>query len=255
MKLPIVEDYVDEIYGMLHATPKQLSENGILFTAYHFFLGGGRMSCAHFCKLLYDHLNLKHACKFSQSPWSPDDPASHDNITALMALAYYFNAPIQLPILGVHWRPVDIIYYSRIKYPDHLLPKLFTPIASLWMIYSCWKTYQIRPYPWDKLKLYYLKWTKQIEYHRTENGGDRIIYKYKSPPNPNDPYVYWLDRRRATSGKLLSWLRFQSGLFPLTQKICNRLIAKQYSNWRTVFWEYFNDASHPVVVEAYRLRI
>lgn len=49
----------------------------------------------------------------------------------------------------------------------------------------------------------------------------------------------------ATDGKLLSWLRLQTGNYPLTSRIYNYIIKKRYGSWCNIFSVYFKDPEHP----------
>jgi hypothetical protein len=50
----------------------------------------------------------------------------------------------------------------------------------------------------------------------------------------------------ATDSKLLAWLRFKGGLdMPLTKKICEYFIRKNFGSWKGVFDTYFMEG-HPL---------
>lgn len=53
------------------------------------------------------------------------------------------------------------------------------------------------------------------------------------------------DKVLATDGKLLSWLRLQTGNYPITNYIYNHLIKEHYGSWTNIFSVYFKDKDHP----------
>lgn len=49
-----------------------------------------------------------------------------------------------------------------------------------------------------------------------------------------------------TDGKLLAWVKFRSYKMPLTEKICNYFVGKQFGGWKKVFETYFREPTNPV---------
>lgn len=49
----------------------------------------------------------------------------------------------------------------------------------------------------------------------------------------------------ATDGKLLSWLRLQTGNYPLTKRVYDSIIKEHYGSWNLIFKTYFKELDHP----------
>ena len=49
----------------------------------------------------------------------------------------------------------------------------------------------------------------------------------------------------ATDGKLLSWLRLQTGNYPLTKRVYDSIISYRYGSWSKIFRTYFREPGHP----------
>ena len=52
------------------------------------------------------------------------------------------------------------------------------------------------------------------------------------------------DKVPSTDGILLTWLRLNAVSMPITEKICTKLVVKNYGSWKNVFRIYFKDPNH-----------
>jgi len=137
-------------YGLIHAYPNEYSENGILFFVENVLKTKKDTLDKIFLIYRFNDLVIKHSVSFesigeySQNPWSPKDPASHDNVTAIVAFSYLYKLRyhMDLKILGKFYHPRDVIFYSYLK--GNILAKLLMFIPSIAMILSCLRKYKVR---------------------------------------------------------------------------------------------------------------
>ena len=246
--MAVVIGFVDSTYKMIHAEPDKICENPIQFTFLNKLINFDLEYKNRVSELISAHILPDHG--YIQHPWNKKDPASHDIMTAILTMSRLCGLAFHKQYKNKQWHPRDVIYYGLLK--GSVIAKLFTPVLSLILIFSCLRTKKTRPNIWERPALWWLRLTKQIVFEREEikeGGFKRIIYKYKKPKNPDDPYVYWLDEMHVTDGKLLNFIRFKSGLLPKTEKICNKILIKKYGEnpWSTISLIYFKYPDHPVV--------
>lgn len=114
--------YFDE-YGLLQLSPEaEITDNGILFLAEWYVLQEPvyPYTVYHRDRSKINQVIKKHMTtmgEFCQNPENRDDPASHDNLTAIMVLSKKCDLcwHKNIKIWGVVWHPRDIIFYSLLR--------------------------------------------------------------------------------------------------------------------------------------------
>ena len=164
---------------------------------------------------------------------SKEDPASHDNLTAIMSLSYIYNLEFHkkykvLNTKVMHLR--DIAYYSALKYPS--FQWLFVPIVGLFMIDSCWSKFEYNP------MRFFQRMKPVIDEHYLETKFN----KYTDATS----YTYVRMKYVSTSTKLLCFLRFKTLNFVIFEKICNHFLRKNFGKlfWNDIFLLYFKNPNH-----------
>lgn len=218
-------------YGMLHVQPMPSdSENGVLFTVENYMLMDmerrGTYLPRSFKEIVKAHEVSPGA--YGQSPWDLQNPASHDNATAIVAYSYFLEtrgltkglpaAHKNLKILGKFWHPRDIIYYNYVAGGLRgAIATLFLPLLTLIQAYSMLDAYKVR-------------------------DGVRIL---------------------KTDGKILSFVRNyackdDSFWFNLSWKLNNWILSFSptfgESGWPGIFDFYFKNPGHPNRVLARRVK-
>ena len=250
------EDWFDE-YRMLHLrNPPDRSDNGMLFTVEYNFLSellGEEPRIDAFNFMVYAHQISKGV--YSQTPWNKTDPASHDNITAMVAYSYYHDLRPHktLKIWGKFWHPKELIFYCfcRRRWYDYwAFPML--PILSLLMFMSFFRKYKFRLVNRrdNIIKSTLLEFIESI----------KDTWKFGTP-NPD------IKKMPQTDGKKIGWVRCQGTMHKsftmrLTYKICN-FIMKKFSiysmigngHWYRLFRQYYTESgdSHPINIISKKL--
>ena len=195
--------YWDE-HGFLHAqNGVHNSENAILFRVMHDLIKG--MSKEPYPYMAF--YSEAHPEK-DHTPWK----LSLDNMNACCV---FMSARLVKKLLKripwyVYARPDNFFTwtFASKNYLMYPLAALLMPLASLMMIYSCYKVYDKKP----------------------RGEGEHRVYV----------------KLLATSGKLQVWTRLKAVPMPITQKICNYFINRSpWNGWKAVFGVYF-EANHPL---------
>lgn len=218
--------FFDE-FDLLNTQPGQHDDNGVMFLALwviRFQEKWGRLPLDS--NKIHDAIYSMQIERgvFAQTPLKLNDPASHDNVTAIVYLsrAYGLNFHKEIKILGHFWHPRDWAFYGRLKYGkkfDYLTLNIFSVFmfVSNWLSYN--KTYKKRPTFIQKIKLYLAGhgWKKT----------EKAIH---------------------TDGKFLMWIRTSTNLFPKTKNKCYKILLNKYgANWKQFIIEtYFTNPKHPL---------
>lgn len=179
---------------MINMRPSERSDNGML-TSVQYKLGTEITYEAYewFWDICQAH-EVREGV-YAQAPWKPEDPASHDNNTAMLAFAYRFGILTILwdfKILGQHWHPRDLIFYNYLKAKAELyhiepirkvlgyvrlaLTLPFWPLMIVFQLASCLKRYKRRPHgtfihtdgkllAWVRCKACKELWIMRISWH------------------------------------------------------------------------------------------
>lgn len=234
--------------GLLHIMPqKSECENGPLITVQNYLLERIKHGTTADCrKRLYNTLISlrKEDGNFDPLPCQPSTHWSHDNDTPVKGISYLEGFDIHQDILP-DWKerphPRDLIFYAYLRKAWWSYPLIWVVLVA--QIFSCLKTYKIRPTLYKRIKL------------RLQKGK-------------------WPHTRKMlhTDGKLLTWVRCQctmhdSFTMRLSWKITNWILKNKYKkekideklwkpeyeglhHWSVIFAIYFKHPEHPNRVSA-----
>lgn len=211
-------EYFDA-YGMVKANMHEdgIGPNNILFYTEYCFLkllnGEELDSRSKITWIISQHKSLYGSGTYKQSPTAPDsDPASHDNMTAMVCLAYRLKFKQFLKSFRVtyhSWHPRDILFYNWCK--GGLRRLLIYPFWWLMIpiqFQSCWKRWKYRKnnkmFSTDGKLLTWLRCQALM--------GESVVMR-----------ISW---------HLCSWAITRHGIFGV-------------ENWQDVFNFYFKEKDHP----------
>ena len=218
--------FFDE-YGLLNTQPGAKDDNGILFLAEYVIRYEQKhqklpFDADYIHAAIYGHQTSRGV--FAQTPEKLHDPASHDNVTAIVYLSLKYNLAFhkELKIFGKFWHPEQFYFYGRAKY-DKLYDyaTLFMPALFAYLSHAL-----------------------------------ACIQKTKSRPTLRQKIEYWRANKvwlptgklHKTDGKFLMWVTTATGMFPRTYKTCNKILTKMYGHdWKKVIIDiYFANPNHPL---------
>lgn len=144
------EKWLDQ-YGLLHPHPQPSdSINGIIFIAQYYLFKYLLGELTDEDVLNWSVTVKAHEIKegvYAQTPWSKQDPSSHDNDTAIRALSYLLDLePKKGRIAGYFWHPRDIIFYNFCAggWRKWLIGKPLMWLVAIIQYISCKQVYKIR---------------------------------------------------------------------------------------------------------------
>ncbi len=259
------QDYRDG-YGLVHAEPKQKSENGISFLA-DFIILGGVFVFNQVRDAIYAHVR---GGKFRMTPWD-DRLGSHDNITGDITIRKTLGLPALRPkrIPKYFLHPRDWSFYFL--YRKWFIGRLFSWITYFCLLESCLPQWKWRPWIGKRL------WIRLT--HKYKEAYDQFLkceYDFlpKDDPNnghiksydgnepgwlPGDPKrltkIRWTYFRRwgrkkeepvyitkewAADGKRMNFQRFSSVRLPRTAEACHNYCVKRYGeNYGEAFYHIY----------------
>lgn len=241
-----MNNFTDE-QGYIHAQPNVFNaENAIKITIEHAILN-------HLNVLLqvYDYLSNCSVDKVDTKY-----KLSHDNLTACYAYLQWIIINLSLiyptSILiypnseGARYKAI-ILIRSCIDLVIEKRKELNSSHPREWAFYNLFEDKGFKPLNEFFLSIVMI-WSCLFKYQTSVHGhkerDSKKLSKVKRYVMKVIPFVkfdnYYRVHQVDTSGKLLCWLRFKSGInMPVTKSICNWLLKKHFGSWLNVFKGYY----------------
>lgn len=253
----LYRSYSDEFGLITNVKGEHSGDNGIVYTAQFIILCemlGYKWKQSDVKKILQQFFD-EDGIRQRPDKNSKEDPASLDNVTAIMSLSYTYKLDFHKDYKIINtkvFHPRDLLYFTALKYPK--LQWLLIPQIAVFLIDSCQSVNEYNPVrlvTWlnNKNRLppiednHYFS-TKYKEYN------DITSYTYKSKVGEPDLISM---KFIATSTKLLAFIRFNTIDFKIFRKLCEKIMIKIFSRfvWYEIMHLYFKDVNHANVVLAH----